>query len=69
MSTSATSYRAFIQQKGVNPDAFQRALPQLFAQYEKEFEVGGPHTLEYQKKFFWNDLRLEFPNDKIDIQE
>jgi hypothetical protein len=68
MTNPPTSFQAFIQQKGIDQEAFQCTLPGLFAQYEKEFERGGPSMLEYGKKFFWNDLRLEFPNDKMDIK-
>jgi hypothetical protein len=61
MTQDKSKFEEFLRQKGVDDQAFQAAIPKLFARYKQDFEASGAHMLELGKKFFWNDLRKEFP--------
>jgi hypothetical protein len=69
MIPGATSFAEFVRNKGIDAEAFQKAFPDLYAQYSHTYDVGGANMLEYGKKFFWNDLRIEFPIGNTRLQE
>lgn len=61
MEIAKEQWKDFLEKKGIEPKDFQASLPVLFARCQTEYEMAGAPLLEYGKKFFWNDLRKEFP--------
>lgn len=69
MAQDKTKFQEFLKQKGIDDQAFHAAIPKLYVQYEQDFEASGPQMLELGKKFFWNDLRKEFPITHDQLRE
>jgi hypothetical protein len=55
------SLEDFLRQKRIASDAFRAAQPAEWAEYERLLRELGPISFDYQKKFFFNGLRREFP--------
>ena len=62
-------FQEFLRKKKIDPIRFGAQNPKLFQRIAKEFEGGGEIIVEHGKKFFWNDLRIEFPLDSVQLQE
>jgi hypothetical protein len=59
----------FLHKKKVNSEAFLKGNPRLFQRFAFEYGQAGESMLEYGRKFFWNDLRMEFPLIGVQLRE
>jgi hypothetical protein len=69
MKTSDPAFESFLHKKNVDPEAFLKGNPRLFQRFAFEYAHAGESMLEYGRKFFWNDLRMEFPLKSAQLQE
>lgn len=69
METETTPFDAFLIKKKIDPAAFGSGLPGLYARCKAEFDAAGASLIEHGKKFFWNDLRMEFPLANVQLTQ
>lgn len=63
-----SNFELYLQSKKINARAFRDALPEEFDQYHRQFAASSAAAFDLQKKFYLNNLRLEYPivEEKID---
>ncbi|MEY3443064.1 MAG: hypothetical protein RLZZ519_1345 [Bacteroidota bacterium] len=63
------AFEAFLLKKKIDAVRFRSLNPELYQRIVRDFERGGETSIEYGKKFLWNDLRMEFPLDRVQLPE
>ena len=56
-----SNFELYLQSKKIDARAFRAALPAEFETYHKQFSQSSAAAFDLQKKFYLNNLRLEFP--------
>ena len=54
-------FEEFLEKKRIDSAAYRRALEAEWNQFRKEYEQSGEAAFDARKKFFLNNLRLQFP--------
>ena len=56
-------FEAWLKSKKIDPQKFKNSLPEDWDRNKKDFDQSSPASFDQHKKFFINNLRLEFPLD------
>lgn len=67
--STKTAFEAFLLKKRIDAVRFSSLNSELYQRVFRDFERGGETSVEYGKKFLWNDLRMEFPLDRVQLPE
>ena len=51
----------FLKKKRIDGEAYKKAMKAEWGQFRKEYEQSGEAAFDARKKFFLNNLRLQFP--------
>ena len=54
-------FEEFLEKKRIDGAAYRRALEAEWNQFKEEYEQSGEAAFDARKKFFLNNLRLQFP--------
>ena len=58
------SFVSYLEGKKVDYRRFQMELPEEWERLLREFDACGAASFDQQKKFFINNLRLQFPGQE-----
>jgi hypothetical protein len=65
MTEARQAIEDFLRKKAISPADFLAQRPADFQSMEQLLQLAGPKSLDYAKKFLWNDLRSAFPLNNI----
>ena len=51
----------FLEKKRIDGEAYKQAMESEWNQFREEYEKSGEAAFDARKKFFLNNLRLQFP--------
>lgn len=54
------NFEEYLRQKHIDPDAFQKAMPDHWTELKESFRILGAGAFDARKKFLLNNLRLQF---------
>ncbi len=57
-------FEEFLKKKRIDSVKFKASLSQEWLSYQAEFDQSGEASFDARKKFFLNNLRLQFPLDE-----
>ena len=54
-------FEEFLKKKWIDGEAYKKAMEAEWNQFKQEYEQSGEAVFDARKKFFLNNLRLQFP--------
>ncbi len=60
----SSKFEAYLHGKQIDSDAFKAAYKDEWEKYKSEFDRSGSAAFDARKKFFLNNLRLQFPREE-----